>query len=81
MPYAMARRVKVSSLFTVAHHGVDHRVILPSVSRTAFPQSFDLIHPQRAKPFHRDGWVYEENVHGNQPERCQVFAAVEVSGF
>jgi bifunctional non-homologous end joining protein LigD len=34
------------------------------VSRRAVPQSVDLIHPQRARPFHRDGCVYEEKYDG-----------------
>jgi ATP-dependent DNA ligase len=34
------------------------------VSFTALPHSIDLIHPLRAKPFHRDGWVYEEKYDG-----------------
>jgi hypothetical protein len=24
----------------------------------------ELIHPRRAKPFHRAGWIYEEKVDG-----------------
>jgi hypothetical protein len=31
----------------------------PRVSHLSYLPSVDLI-PQRAKPFHRDGWVYEE---------------------
>ena len=30
------------------------------MSHRTVPHSVDLIHPVRAKPFHRDGWVYEE---------------------
>ena len=28
------------------------------------PLALDLIHPRRAKPFHRNGWVYEEKYDG-----------------
>jgi ATP-dependent DNA ligase len=34
------------------------------VSHRTVPQPVDLIHPQRAKPFHRDVWLYEEKYDG-----------------
>jgi bifunctional non-homologous end joining protein LigD len=30
------------------------------------PHTVHLIHPHRAKPFHRDGWVYEEKYDGGK---------------
>jgi ATP-dependent DNA ligase len=50
----------VSSFFTVG----PHRTIVPPGASPSRPQSVDLIHPQLAKPFHRDGWGYEEKYDG-----------------
>jgi bifunctional non-homologous end joining protein LigD len=54
----------VELLYRAGLPGVDPRAIVPSVSYRAGLPSVELIHPQRAKPFHRDGWVYEEKYDG-----------------
>jgi ATP-dependent DNA ligase len=56
---------KASGRHSPEAQNVDHRVILPSVSLNSPPlPSVDLIQPRLAKPFHRDGWVYEEKYDG-----------------
>ena len=36
----------------------------PVLRAPVVPLTVDLIHPRRAKPFHRPGWVYEEKYDG-----------------
>ena len=60
----MGQQPEMSSFFTVGLPGVDAARYLSSVSGRAVPQAVELIHLQRARPFHRDGWIYEEKYDG-----------------
>ena len=40
------------------------RYSAPVFRSPVIPRTVDLIHPRRAKPFHRPGWVYEEKYDG-----------------
>ena len=40
------------------------RYFAPVFRTDGVPVPVDLIHPRRAKPFHREGWVYEEKFDG-----------------
>jgi bifunctional non-homologous end joining protein LigD len=43
---------------------LDARAILTAVSRASAPPDVQPMQPVLTKPFHRDGWVYEEKYDG-----------------